>query len=80
MNVQVVGNIGNMDLGDAAIWFSMFLSSVIIGTGVLLVEINFQPNFYLHILIWIPVTIFFSIIFLRIFKYLFIYLSYKREE
>ena len=73
-------DIGNMNIGDAAIWFSMFLSSIILGICVLLVEINFHPRFYIHIVIWLPITILFSIIFLRLFKYLFIYLSYKKEE
>ena len=58
--------------------FSMLISSIILSAGVLLLEINFQLKLYIHILIWTPITILFSLIFLRIFKYIFIYLSYKK--
>ena len=56
----------------------MLISRIILSVGVLLVEINFQLKLYIHILIWTPITILFSLIFLRIFKYIFIYLSYKK--
>jgi len=69
-----------INIGDAAIWFSMFLTSIILGAGVLLLEMNFHPSFYIHILVWIPLTVLFSIIFLRFFKYLFIYLYFKGKN
>ena len=69
-----------IDIGDSAIWFSMLLTSIILGVGVLFLEMNFHPSFYVHILVWVPCSIFLSIIFLRFFKYLFLYLSLKGKN
>lgn len=68
----------NLDLGDTAIWFAMFLSGIFLAMGVLILEISFQPRLFIHVFIWVPVSILLSLIFLRIFKYLFVYLLYRK--
>ena len=68
------------DIGDAAIWFSMLVTSIIIASGALYIELFFKPSLWVHILIWVPTVLFLVFILLRFFKILFIYINYVKRE
>ena len=67
-------------IGDGGAWFTMLITSIIVGFGALILEINFHPKLWVHIIIWLPITILVSIIVLRPFKALLLCLSYKNKE
>ncbi|MTI18651.1 DUF983 domain-containing protein [Rhodobacteraceae bacterium RKSG542] len=75
------------DPGDGpAVFIIMFLGFVIVG-GVLLVEMAYQPPMWLHLVIWLPLTIILSLVVLRPLKGLIIALQFfnkasegKRDE
>ena len=71
----------NADIvGDGGSWFSMLITSIIVGFGALILEINFHPQLWLHIVIWPPTILLLSIIILRPFKALFLCLSHKNKD
>ena len=66
-------------VGDGAAWFAMIITSILVGFGALILEINFHPKLWLHIVIWTPAILLLSIIILRPFKALLLCLSYKNK-
>ena len=62
-------------IGDGAAWFTMLAVSIIVGIGVFILEINFQPKLWVHVVIWFPVTFILSFIILRPFKALLLCVS-----
>ena len=68
------------EIGDAAVWFSMLITSIIVAIGVLFLELSLHPDLWVHILIWVPVVFSIVIIILRPIKMFFIYLNYKKRD
>lgn len=56
------------DAGDGPVFFSMFVTAIIIMALAFLVEIYLMLPLLLHIVIWFPITIGLSIFFLKIIK------------
>ena len=67
-------------MGDAAAWFSMFITGIIVAFGALFLELTFQPSLWIHVIIWIPVVFLIVIVILRPIKSFFIYLNYKKRD
>lgn len=62
-------------IGDGAAWFTMLVTSIIVAIGVYILEIIFQPDLWVHIIIWFPVIFILSCIILRPFKALLLCIS-----
>ena len=62
-------------LGDGAAWFTMLAVSIIVGIGVFILEINFQPKLWVHVIIWFPIIFILSFLILRPFKALILCIS-----
>ena len=73
-------SIKNDDIGDAAAWFSMFITGILVSFGALFLELSFQPELWLHIMVWVPTVFIIVFITLRPVKLLFIYLNYKNRK
>ncbi len=67
-------------IGDGGAWFTMLITSIIVGFGALILEINFHPSLWFHIVIWLPIILLLSIFILRPFKALLLCLSYKNKD
>ena len=67
-------------IGDGAAWFTMLITSVIAALGVYILEIMFQPDLWVHIMIWFPVIFSLSFIILRPFKALLLCISSKNNR
>lgn len=67
------------DAGDGPVFFSMFISGIIITTLAFLVEIYFMIPLWLHVIIWFPSTIGLSIFLLKIIKSGLIGLQYRHN-
>ena len=62
-------------IGDGAAWFTMLAVSIIVGIGVFILEINFQPKLWVHVIIWFPIIFILSFLILSPFKALILCIS-----
>ena len=67
-------------LGDGAAWFAMLITSIIVAIGAFILEVNFQPKLWVHIIIWFPIIVFLTVIVLRPFKSLLLHISDEQNE
>lgn len=67
------------DSGDGPAFFVMFLVGIVITPPVLLVQVVFDPPYWVHLLIWGPVVLGLSIWLLRPFKSLLFALQWKNH-
>jgi uncharacterized protein (DUF983 family) len=51
----------------------------LVAGGALIVEVNFQPPYWVHAVIWLPATIILTFVFLRLAKALLLALQYKHQ-
>ena len=72
--------INDQKIGDGAAWFSMLLTSIIVAIGVLILEVNFQPKLWVHVLVWFPLIIALSVVILRPFKALLLCISKEKNS
>ena len=68
-----------IDSGDGPAIFVIFIVGFLAVVGVLMTEIMFTPPIWLNMMIWIPMTLFLCLIFLRPLKGLLIAQQYKRK-
>ena len=68
------------DIGDGAAWFSMFITSIIVSFGALILELYFYPDLWVHILVWVPIVFILVLLTLRPIKLLFIYFAYRNRN
>jgi uncharacterized protein (DUF983 family) len=54
------------DVGDGAVFIAILSVSIIITILSVLVELSYQPSFWIHTALWLPLTILFSLIALRV--------------
>ena len=66
-------------IGDGAAWFTMLLTSIIVAVGVFILETIFNPDLWVHIIIWFPITFALSFIILRPFKALILCISNRNN-
>jgi uncharacterized protein (DUF983 family) len=53
------------DSGDAAAWFVMLIAGTLAMAGVLIVELNWRPDWWVHVLVAVPLAIGVPLILLR---------------
>ena len=69
--------LSNLDIGDGPSFFAMFFLNIIIILLAIIVEIKLSPPLWIHLVLWCPLIIILSIIFIRYLKVLFIFLNFK---
>jgi uncharacterized protein (DUF983 family) len=67
------------DAGDGPAVFVILIVGAIVAGGALLVEVNFQPPYWVHAAIWLPTTIILAFVLLRLAKSLLLVLQYKHQ-
>jgi uncharacterized protein (DUF983 family) len=69
----------NFDAGDGPAVFVILIVGALVAGGALIVEVNFQPPYWVHAVIWLPATIILTFVFLRLAKALLLALQYKHQ-
>ena len=64
------------DVGDGAAVFAILIVGAIVTGGALWVEVTYQPPYWVHVVIWIPLTSILTLTFLRITKSFLLELQY----
>lgn len=67
------------DVGDAAAPFLIFIVGTIVVVGAIWLELSQSPPWWVHALIWIPLTLGLTLVLLRFAKALLLTLEYKNE-
>ena len=70
-------SLSNQDLGDGPSFFAMFFLNIFIVLLAIIVEINFLPPLWLHLVLWVPLIIILSVLLIRYLKVLFLFLNFK---
>ena len=70
-------DLSNHDLGDGPSFFAMFFLNIFIVLLAIIVEINFSPPLWLHLVLWVPLIIILSVLLIRYLKVLFLFLNFK---
>lgn len=65
------------DAADAPTFFTLCIVGLGVTVGAALVEINYEPPMWVHAALWVPFTVIGSIVFLRVFKTLFITFEHR---
>lgn len=68
-----------IDSGDGPAIFVIFIVGFLAVVGVLMTEVMFMPPIWLNLMIWMPLTLFLCLVFLRPLKGLLIAQQYKRK-
>lgn len=66
--------------GDGPAFFAITLISILVGIAVVLVEVVYEPSYWVHLLLWPPIIIIGSLLFLRWSKGIIIALQYKYRK
>jgi uncharacterized protein (DUF983 family) len=67
------------DAGDGPAVFVILIVGAIVATGALLLEVNVQPPYWVHAVIWLPTTAILTVVLLRLAKALLLVLQYKHQ-
>lgn len=67
------------DAGDGPAVFVILIVGAIVAGGALIVEVNFQPPYWVHAVIWLPATVILTVALLRLAKALLLVLQYKYQ-
>lgn len=70
---------GRFNVGDGAAAFLIFLVSIVVMPLALVVDSRFDPPWWLHALLWTPLTIGLTLGLLRVAKGLLVALEYRHE-
>lgn len=70
---------GFADAGDGPAVFVMFIAGFAVVIPALLVEVAFSPPVWLHLLIWLPLTVAVCVALLRPFKGVLFALQYRHK-
>lgn len=68
---------GKVDSGDGPAVFVIFVIGAVTAALALIVEVNFEPALWVHVLLWFPLVIGGSLLLLRPFKAVLIALQYR---
>ncbi|HSC19560.1 MAG TPA: DUF983 domain-containing protein [Rhizomicrobium sp.] len=69
----------SFDPGDGPAVFVILIVGFLVAGGALLVEIAFQPPYWVHAAIWLPAILSLAFVFLRLVKSTLIVLQYKHR-
>ncbi len=67
------------DSGDGPAIFIIFIVGFLVATAFLYVELTYQPPYWVHALLWLPMIMILSLLLLRPLKALMIVLQYKND-
>lgn len=67
------------DVGDAAAPFLIFLVGAVVVVGAIWLELAKSPPWWVHVLIWVPLTIGLTMALLRLAKGILLALEYKND-
>ena len=70
---------GAFDVGDAAAPFLIFLVGAVVVVGAIWLELGRSPPWWVHVVIWVPLTVVLTLGLLRIAKGLLLALEYKND-
>ena len=72
-------NYGDFDVGDAAAPFLIFLVGAVVVVGAIWLELTRSPPWWIHVIVWVPLTVGLTLGLLRIAKGLLLALEYKND-
>ena len=67
------------DVGDAAAPFLIFVVGAVVIVGAIWLELSRSPPWWVHVLLWVPLTIALTLALLRVAKGLLLALEYKND-
>jgi uncharacterized protein (DUF983 family) len=67
------------DVGDGAAVFAILIVGAIVTGGALWVEVTYQPPYWVHAVLWIPLIGILTLTFLRLTKAFLLVLQYRRQ-
>jgi uncharacterized protein (DUF983 family) len=67
------------DAGDGPAVFVILIVGAIVTVSALIVEVKFQPPYWVHVVLWIPLVIVLTLVLLRLAKALLLVLQYKHN-
>lgn len=67
------------DAGDGPAVFVILIVGAIVTVSALIVEVKFQPPYWVHVVLWIPLVIVLSLVLLRLAKALLLVLQYRHN-
>jgi uncharacterized protein (DUF983 family) len=67
------------DPGDGPAVFVILIVGAIVCIGALVVEVNFQPPYWVHAVLWIPTVAILTVALLRLVKSLLLVLQYRHK-
>lgn len=67
------------DVGDAAAPFLIFLVGAVVVVGAIWLELARNPPWWVHVVVWVPLTIGLTLALLRIAKGILLALEYKND-
>ena len=67
------------DAGDGPAVFVILIVGAVVCAGALFVEFRFQPPYWVHAVLWIPLTAILTLVLLRLVKSLLLVLQYKTK-
>ena len=70
---------GAFDAGDGPAVFVILIVGAIVTVSALVVEVKFQPPYWVHVVLWIPLVIVLSLALLRLAKGLLVVLQYRHN-
>ncbi len=73
-------NLAAQDSGDGPVAFIVLLVGFIVVGGALVVEVKFGWPVWLHLLVWLPLTVVLCLAFMRPFKGVLVALQYKHRR
>lgn len=69
----------NFDPGDGPAVFVILIVGFLVAGGALIVEVTFQPPYWVHAIIWLPAILILTFGFLRLVKSTLLVLQYKHR-
>ncbi len=70
---------GSFDVGDAAAPFLIFLVGAVVVVGAIWLELAQSPPWWVHVVLWVPLTVGLTLVLLRIAKGILLALEYKND-
>ena len=67
------------DVGDAAAPFLIFIVGTIVVVGAIWLELSRSPPWWVHVAVWVPLTLVLTLALLRFAKAMLLALEYKNE-
>jgi uncharacterized protein (DUF983 family) len=68
------------DSGDGPAAFIIFIVGAVVLAGMLITEVRYQPPVWVHLVVWLPLTIILALGLMRPFKATLIALQYKHRR